>query len=278
MITGGRVKKFLMCSPHIFDVQYVINPWMSGNVNNVSPVKANLQWLFLKTVLQSQSKIEIKSTAFIKERIPDIVFTANAGLVFGSKVILSSFFFDERKPEIKYFYKWFQELGYQTRSVSHNFEGAGDALSDNKGTLFIGTGTRTDPLVVDEIRDITEGFYGNIVEMQMANPNFYHLDTCFCPLDLGHLLVYEKAFSERSISLLKQLYEPESLIFVTEEDANSFSCNAISINDLVIANKFSVSLKEKLESVGYTTIETPLSEFIKAGGSAKCLTLELNPQ
>ena len=35
-------------------------------------------------------------------------------------------------------------------------------------------------------------------------------------------------------------------------------------------------LAEELASRGYETIATPLDEFIKAGGSAKCLTLRLD--
>lgn len=270
------MKKFLMCSPDIFDVQYEINPWMKGNISKVDYNTAHKQWLYLKTVLQTQAKVEVRSTKWIEEKVPDIVFTANAGLVFGSKVILSSFFFDERKPEIKYFYKWFEELGYQTRSVNCCFEGAGDALSDQNGNLYVGTGMRTSPLIIDELQTATEGHFRNIVELQMVNPNFYHLDTCFCPLDLGHILIYKEAFSELSLTFLQQICE-DRLIPVSEEDAKNFACNAVSVADFVVANKFSATLKGKLEELGYTTIETPLAEFMKSGGSAKCLTLQLSP-
>ena len=41
-------------------------------------------------------------------------------------------------------------------------------------------------------------------------------------------------------------------------------------------NKASDSLKQSLGDAGFTVIETPLTEFLKAGGAAKCLTLRIN--
>ena len=41
-------------------------------------------------------------------------------------------------------------------------------------------------------------------------------------------------------------------------------------------NKASDSLKQRLGDAGFKVIETPLTEFLKAGGAAKCLTLRIN--
>ncbi|MEN9567453.1 MAG: hypothetical protein RLZZ69_2649, partial [Cyanobacteriota bacterium] len=52
---------------------------------------------------------------------------------------------------------------------------------------------------------------------------------------------------------------------------------AESINPLfVVFAETSDRLKQRLGDVGFTVIETPLTEFLKAGGAAKCLTLRIN--
>jgi N-dimethylarginine dimethylaminohydrolase len=43
----------------------------------------------------------------------------------------------------------------------------------------------------------------------------------------------------------------------------------------VIMNGGCPKIRGELESLGFSVFETPLSEFIKAGGSAKCLVLKV---
>jgi N-dimethylarginine dimethylaminohydrolase len=68
----------------------------------------------------------------------------------------------------------------------------------------------------------------------------------------------------------------ESLIAVEREEAESFSCNAVAIGRTVITNTGCDNLHAALSARGYHPVATPLGEFVKAGGSAKCLTLRLD--
>ena len=69
---------------------------------------------------------------------------------------------------------------------------------------------------------------------------------------------------------------PESKrIAIAESDAVTFACNAVNIDRVVVMNQASDELKQRLETVGFQVIETPLTEFLKAGGAAKCLTLRV---
>jgi N-dimethylarginine dimethylaminohydrolase len=63
---------------------------------------------------------------------------------------------------------------------------------------------------------------------------------------------------------------------VAEEEARSFACNAVVIGQHVVMNTGCPKLHDDLKARGYTPHHTPLSEFVKAGGSAKCLTLRLD--
>jgi lysine-ketoglutarate reductase/saccharopine dehydrogenase-like protein (TIGR00300 family) len=49
----------------------------------------------------------------------------------------------------------------------------------------------------------------------------------------------------------------------------------VNIDRVVVINKVSDRLKALLSDRGFTVIETPLTEFLKAGGAAKCLTLRV---
>src|SRR5437867_2437141 len=68
---------FLMCAPTLYDVDYVINPWMAGNVHAASRERANVQWEQLHHALG-----QIAEVLFVEPQLgsPDMVFTANAGL------------------------------------------------------------------------------------------------------------------------------------------------------------------------------------------------------
>ncbi len=51
---------------------------------------------------------------------------------------------------------------------------------------------------------------------------------------------------------------------------------AVNLGETVIVNRASDALEKQLARHGYRLRATPLDEFLKAGGSAKCLTLRLD--
>lgn len=263
--------KVLMCAPEYFQVEYDINPWMTGNLKKSQRGAAQDQWHALKKLLQPHA--EIVSLPPI-EHLPDLVFTANAGLVAGKKVILSNFKHPERQGEEEYFYKFFNSQGYHTLKIPDcYFEGAGDALFDGTGScLWAGYGFRTELRAYEAIKPLIEC---DIEPMELLDQRFYHLDTCFCPLAHGEVMIFKEAFSEESLKRLYRRKSQEEVIEVTEEDALYFACNAVNIKEHIIVNNASESLKNALRDRGYKIHTTPLTEFMLAGGAAKCLTLQI---
>src|SRR3984885_9176165 len=85
---------FLMCSPKHYEVNYVINPWMAGNVHRSSRQRATLQWEQLHSALRQIAQVHLVEP---QPGSPDMVFTANAGLVRDGIVALSSFHHRERQ-------------------------------------------------------------------------------------------------------------------------------------------------------------------------------------
>lgn len=154
------------------------------------------------------------------------------------------------------------------------FEGAGDALFDRGGNwLWAGYGFRSE---LDSHPLIAEWLDVEVLSLRLIDNRFYHLDTCFCPLDGGYLLYYPPAFDSYSNALIKKRVPEDKLIAIEEPDAVNFACNSVNIGKIIIMNKASAGLKGKLQEQGFIVEETPLTEFLKAGGAAKCLTLRIN--
>jgi lysine-ketoglutarate reductase/saccharopine dehydrogenase-like protein (TIGR00300 family) len=263
---------FLMCPPDVYDVDYVINPWMEGNIHKPSRALAVEQWRALAALLERNAEVE----KVVPQRgLPDMVFTANAGLVVGKNFVLSHFLHRERQGEQEHFKKWFQKHNFTVFELPPDlpFEGAGDALLDREGAcLWAGYGFRSE---LDAHPHLAEWLDIEVISLRLIDPRFYHLDTCFCPLETGLLLYYPQAFDAYSNRLIEQRIPSEKRIAIAEADAVQFACNAVNVGRRLIVNRVSAELRGRLEAAGFEAIETPLSEFIKSGGAAKCLTLRL---
>src|SRR5262245_48236105 len=264
--------RFLLCPPDFYQVDYVINPWMEGNIHKSSPDTAAGQWQQLCRLLEEHAQVDRITP---QPGLPDMVFTANAGVTVGQKFVLSRFLHKERQGEQGHFKKWFKNHAFEVFELPPDlpFEGAGDALLDRDGAcLWAGYGFRSEldshPLVAQWL-DI------EVISLRLIDPRFYHLDTCFCPLQGGSLLYYPQAFDAHSNRLIEQRIPEEKRIAVREADAVNFACNAVNVGKLVFANQMSLELRERLGVAGFQVIESPLTEFMKSGGGAKCLTLRL---
>jgi N-dimethylarginine dimethylaminohydrolase len=95
--------RFLMCPPRHFGVEYVINPWMEGQIHATNPDLAGTQWSRLHALMSEHA--EVASLPAVAG-LPDLVFTANAALIYRRKAVLSSFRHLERQPESPHFAKW----------------------------------------------------------------------------------------------------------------------------------------------------------------------------
>ncbi len=261
-----------MCAPDHYDVDYVINPWMEGNIHKSSRDRAVEQWHGLHYILKEHATVDLVAP---QKGVPDMVFTANAGLVLGDNVVLSRFLHKERQGEEPFFKAWFEQNGYNVYELPKDlpFEGAGDALFDREGRwLWAGYGFRSE---LDSHPYLAKWLDIEVLSLRLIDERFYHLDTCFCPLANGYLLYYPGAFDAYSNRLIEMRVAPEKRIAIAEADAVNFACNTVNIDNVVVMNKASDNLKARLGEAGFQILETPLTEFLKAGGAAKCLTLRV---
>jgi N-dimethylarginine dimethylaminohydrolase len=256
-----------MCDPSQFTVSYAINPWMQDNIHRVESRLAYAQWSQLYEAISNV--VEVTVLLEHSPYAPDLVFTANAGKVIGDKVILSNFRNSERKPEEPIFENFFQNMGKNIIKMNHSYEGEGDHLVDSNNEHWIGYGFRTDIAAKPELETILNT---TVNAVELVDPRWYHLDTCFAPLPNNTLVWYPPAFSVPSREFISNKFE--NLIPVCEEDALQFACNLVEINGKVFIPKNN-ELTGILKNNGFDVAEFDLSEFMKSGGAAKCLVLNL---
>lgn len=266
-------RSILMCRPDFFDVTYDINPWMTDNFKRTSAKRAARQWHRLTQEISARAQVELVEPA---PGLPDMPFVANAGFVFEDVAVPSRFLCVERRGEEPHFERWFAAHGFSIERMPDDiaFEGAGDALVDRGSQrVWAGWGHRS----ARESHDALSQLLGvDVISLRLADPRFYHLDTCFCPLEGGHVMYYPPAFDEESRATIARLVPAALRVSIEEADALHFACNAVNIGAAVILNRASTALKQQLAALGYDTVEVDVSEFLKAGGAAKCLTLRLD--
>lgn len=204
--------RVLMCPPKYFSIDYEINPWMD-KAKQVDRNLAQSQW---DSLIQTYTNLGVSvQTIEPIEGLPDMVFTANAGLVQNSKVILSSFKFSERKPESAYFQTWFENNGFEIVILAESefFEGQGEALTVGD-TLIAGYGFRANLASHERIREFSKR---TVVSVKLVDPRFYHLDTCFLPLSATTAIYFPDAFDKTSRDKLQSIIP--NLIEVSKEEA-----------------------------------------------------------
>ena len=262
------MRELLLCPPDHFGIEYEINPWMSRARGADKPLVQE-QWKRLHTTLSGlDTKVHLIPG---KERLPDMVFTANAGLAVGKKFIPSNFRHKERAGEAPLFAQWMEERGYEIVWLPENlvFEGEGDALFGGDA-LFCGYKFRTD---INSHRAVADLLGCVVISIELVDPRFYHIDTCFCPLTDGGAMWFPAAFDEYGQRAIRDRLT--NLIDVSEEEAGVFCCNAVVLDHEIVLPEGAPKLVERLRERGYNCHPLQMSEFLKAGGACKCLTMHM---
>ncbi len=271
----GRV---LLTSPDHFEVAYVINPHMAGNVGDVDAGRARRQWDALKAAYEGLG-IETTVVAGAPDQ-PDMVFCANQTLPYHTPgdelgVVLSRMHAPQRKDEVPHYGRFFESIGYEVRGLDEDlpgdFEGMGDAIwHPGRYLLWGGYGYRTDRQVYTRLSDAL-GF--PVLTLSLTDPDFYHLDTCFCPLDEETVLIYPGAFDDDGLATIKAHFR--RVIQAPEREARElFACNAHSPDGQhVLIQRGCTDTNALLQAGGYQVIELDTDEYLKSGGSVFCMKL-----
>lgn len=263
----GASRHYLMCPPDHFDVAYVINPWMSLD-RPVDHARAMAQWETLRETYELLGhKVDVIDPV---AGLPDMVFAANAGTVLDGRVVPARFRYEQRRGEEAPFKRWFDDHGFEVvdGSIPVN-EGEGDFLVVGD-TVLAGTGFRSDAQAAAFVQ---EALGCAVVQLQLVDPRFYHLDTALGVLDESTIAYFPEAFTPGSQRALARLF-PDAVV-ATEADAAAFGLNLVSDGRNVVLPAGAAHLAQRLKRRGYEPSLVAMDEFIKAGGAVKCCTLEL---
>lgn len=265
---------FLMCPPQFYDVDYVINPWMAGNLHRPSRDIAFAQWNALYAHLKTLADVRLLHP---HSGAPDMVFVGHTALVHHGLAAISSFAYAERQPEEQYLRSWLRDHGFLLWKTPREtaFEGEGDAMFDAHGKrLWAAHGVRT---CLHSHRHVADAWHVPVTSLHLTDPRFFHLDTCFALLHGGYVLYYPGAFDAASLEKIEAAFEPEKRIVISEQDATHFACNIINVGQCIVMNSlFHSDLPDRLLDLGFEVKQLPLTEFLKGGGSAKSLALRLS--
>jgi N-dimethylarginine dimethylaminohydrolase len=273
----GWGRRFLLCRPTHFTVAYEINPYMHVQVHP-DPERALAEHAGLVTTLSSAgAEIEFLDPV---AGLPDLVFTANAGVVDGDVFVPSRFRHPERQGETVHDVAWFADRGFRVTSLPGDepFEGAGDVLPFGGGP-----GAAHPPVLVAGYR--TRSSVGAQMQLgtllgvpvrtvELADERFYHVDLVFCPVDERRALIAPQGLDRYGCRVLEELV-PEP-VWLTDDEATAFCANSVVVGGVIVMPSCTPRLGRILEDAGLSVAVSPVGEFLKAGGGCRCLTLALD--
>ena len=260
-------RSYLMCPPEHFAVTYAINPWMRP----AQPADAGLamrQWERLRQVhLRLGHSVSLIDPV---PGLPDMVFAANGATVVDGTVLGVRFRHPQRAAEAPAYLDWFRANGWPSvHEPEFVNEGQGDILLAGE-TLIAGYGFRSEREAAWELASV---FGREVVSVRLTDPRFYHLDTALCVLDATTAMYYPAAFDDAGRAALASVFG--ELIEAKDEDAEVLGLNAVSDGYHVVIAAEATGLARQLSSRGFAPVPVEMSELRKAGGGAKCCTLEL---
>jgi N-dimethylarginine dimethylaminohydrolase len=270
----GWGHRYLMCPPRHFGVLYEINPWMSREVS-VDPERALAEWEGLVATLESAGAEVVVMEP--EADVPDLVFTANAGVVNGGQFVPSHFRHPERRPETPINAAWFAKRGWRVDHLPADLdhEGAGDGLpftpEDGRTVLLSGYSFRSDAGAATELSSLLAC---PVRPIQLVDPRLYHVDLTFCPLDARHAIVAPLGWDAYGRKVVEALV-PEPLV-LTDDETLSFCANSVVVGTTIVMPAVPPRVGRQLEAWGFTVVQCQVGEFLKAGGGCRCLTLALD--
>jgi N-dimethylarginine dimethylaminohydrolase len=266
-------RRYLMCEPRYFTVEYSINPWMDPT----EPVSAELavkQWSELADTYRRLGH-QVETITPVRG-LPDMVFAANSGTVVDGAVLGARFRAPQRAAEADHYRRWFLDHGYRNVVMPRSINEAEGDFAWTGQVLLAGTGFRTDPGAHKEAQEVLGV---PVVSLQLVDPRFYHLDTALCVLQEAapgrdaQVAYYPEAFSSGTQRALARLF-PDAII-ASPADAECLGLNGVSDGRNVVLPMEATHLAERLINQGYEPTFVDISELRKSGGGPKCCTMEL---
>lgn len=271
--------RVLMAEPTFFDVTYVINPHMAGNVGTVDTDRARAQWEALRRVYEQLGYVVEVLPAV--PGFPDLAFVANQTfptlpLSGPPAVIRSHMHAEQRRGEVDVVAAWFEARGWRILDVpgESRFEGMGDATwHPGRRLVYGGFGWRTDREAYGARAHL---FDVPLVPLELRDARLYHLDTCLSPLDEETALICDAAFTSEGLEQLAACF-PRLIRAPADEAMGCLAVNGHCPDGRhFVVHHEAVRTAALVRAAGFEVIEVDTSEFLKSGGSVQCMKLMLD--
>lgn len=278
----------VLVEPTFFDRDYVINPYMAGEVD---AERARAQWERLRATYEEHVEdLRVLDPATTRRALeaaevdapmpnerPDMVFVANHAVptAEGDGFVLARMATDERAGEPLHFRAWAEREGYDVEPApAATFEGMGDALwHPGRRLLWAGHGVRSERAAAAEL---AERLDATVVPLELTGEHYYHLDVSMAPLSEDEVLVQPEAFTGDGLAKIDAVFDTV-LEAPADESTDSLAVNLETFGDTVVLGADAPETAAALEAAGYDVTSVPTDEFRKAGGSVCCLTIRAAP-
>jgi len=266
----------LFCDPQHFNIVDSKNPFMKPG-EPLDLKLARQQWESVKQTF-TDAGFAVHVLASVAD-LEDMVFANNQIFVGESRegkfIVPSRMRYASRQREVPHYVSWFKQRGYRVIELDYGedyLEGHGDLLWHADGSkVWAGYGFRSTLGGVKKFVAAMEPLGIKVIPVELRDPRFYHLDTCFAPLTSKAVLVHPAAFTPQSYQTIQQ--NCERVYIVGEDDALKFVCNGVAAGGRFITPHLSPQLANALSRERLEPVVVDTSEFQKSGGSVCCLKL-----
>lgn len=221
------------------------------------------------------------------EDIPDLVFIANGGMSLPrlpeSVLILPWMKYEQRRNELKYLIEIFDDLHIKMiefpGSVNAPYEGVAESKWFNNGELLVmGYGFRSTKETVHRMRMLLNDIYTSygvtppqVVSFHLQSFNYYHLDIAMLEFTQTDCVIHKDAIKPKDVMRLRK----RITVHLIESD-DKFCLNGVIDGDNLLTHTLDKTTKKTLQDLtGKKIIECNTSEFEKAGGSIRCMVLDI---
>jgi arginine dihydrolase len=278
----------VLCPPAYFDVIDMKNPYMLGE-SPVDKTKAQAQWEALRTALE-KAGVEVETIDPVPG-LEDMVFAANQVFVghhekIGKFIVPSRMRHASRQREVAPYVEWFRKRGYKVLEVElgdEYLEGGGDLIwhpcverasspvssSIDARRIYAGYGFRSTLGGVQRLAAEMKRLGVSVVPLELVDARFYHLDTCFSPLNSEAVLIYPRAFAPKALDALGSCWQ--RVHEISEAEAVGFVANGIVAGSYYLTARITPNLQKILEREKLQPVIVDTSEFEKSGGSCYCM-------
>jgi dimethylargininase len=224
---------------------------------------------FKKALIQHQKYIDALKECGLEvkileadEKFPDSTFVEDTAICTSKCAIITNPGAASRNGEKTVMKSVLKEYFNQIEEIKFPCTLDGGDVMKVENHFYIGISERTNKEGSSQLIGILNkyGYSGSVIELK----NILHLKTGVSYLENNNLLVSGELIN------IKEFEKFNKIVISSEE---SYSANSLWINGKVLIPKRYPLTKEKIEMLGYRTIELDMSEFRKLDGGLSCLSL-----